>query len=188
MTTPPRSAPSITPDRFRQLRGLIIHERESRRRRTNRVYHRGLITTFPPARARDGRCRWCRRPTQNKRTIWHPECVLAYTIALGQQNMIGQRPLIPKQPCPCGQPPSHIDHITALSIAHARGDRRGIIRAYTSGNLQWLCKKCHAEKTRADMRTLANIKAGLPEDHVRERRGHGPKGAEVPPNQLVLIP
>ena len=171
--------PSLNGERVRQLRGLVIHARRQHPRGEWPTNGRGLISTFPPATRRDGTCRWCERPTGRGNTVWHPGCVKAYTIATGTQRLAGGRAIVPRRPCACGGPAEELDHIVALAIAHARGDRRGVMRAYTEGNLRWMCRPCHKEKTREDRRIIANIKAGRPEEWQESDR-------RVLPGQMAL--
>lgn len=100
--------------------------------------------------------------------------------------MPGGRVVIAKTACPCGEESTELDHIVSLAIAHARGDRRGILRAYTVGNLHWLCGPCHAKKTGDDQRILANLRAGRPEEWVKPE-GQAKPQREVPEGQLAMI-
>ena len=177
---------------YRQLRGLVIHYRtrpravvESERKWG---YSRSLIdrsTVVPSTIGQkfDGRCRWCRLAVPPKKRSWcGPGCLRAYAMALGLQKTPNGRFLLStRQACcaHCGRggrwhgPADaesrwnyydlQIDHVLALSIAFFRpeGER---LRAYTLGNLQWLCPECHKTKTADDRRRWLNLSAGRPED------------------------
>ena len=158
---------------FRQLRGLLVHYREDLglpawQRRSDRP-GRALVGGFDMGRGTPGRCRWCRLPTDGRKK-WHPACVQGYTIAIGRTIGLGNKPIITDAPCPCGADSRELDHIVSLALAKARGDRRGLLRAYTVGNLQWLCRECHKAKTADDFRRIANLKAGRPEDWTPPER------------------
>ena len=93
----------------------------------------------------------------------------------GLQHDIYQQPLISRQPCPCGQPGQEIDHHVALSVAHATGSTRTILRAYMLDNLTFLCKNCHAAKSGLDRRTVNNLRQGRPADFRRHDTKTPPK-------------
>ena len=156
--------------RLRQLRGLVTHYRKNPDYRRPGQYRRSLIRSVGTAKKLNGICRWCGRPTGHSRKVWHPYCLNAYRIAKGMQHDIYDHPLIPPQDCTCGQPGQEIDHQTALSVAYALQDERIILRAYTAGNLQWLCSECHRKKSGRDRRKANNIRAGRPEDWVKPER------------------
>ena len=150
-------------DRMRQLRGLLRHVPATLEAG---VARRG-IPTFPRLRRYDGRCRWCGRPT-SERTVWHPACVPAYWAATAQSSRL-RRYFRRKPACPCGQPGTELDHIDALSIASASGDRHRYVRALTLANLRWLCHACHAAKTGDDRRRLNDLLHGQAEQRKLHR-------------------
>ena len=150
---------TLTPERVRQLRGLLLH---GRRRmpailRSRPRGRRGILGTFSPRQGEPGRCRWCERPTEDRKT-WHLPCVDAYRLALGTVIDHRGRTVLTVRDCPCGEPGQELDHRDALSLAMMSGDSRRILRAHTLGNLQWLCRGCHAAKTRTDMAKLAGMR------------------------------
>ena len=89
--------------------------------------------------------------------------------------------LKPREECSCGRPGEELDHVTALVVAYASGDERQVLRAYTLDNLQWLCRRCHAEKSGNDRRTANNLKHGRPPGWRK------PQPGDVPPGQMALI-
>jgi len=176
--------------RYRQLRGLVYHYR---RRSESRLeyerkwgYSRSLVGGVVPrtiGEKYDGRCRWCRfRVPPNKRTWCGPGCLRAYAMAQGLQKAADGQYILSTHNARCarcgrggqwyGPPDSEsrwnyydleVDHIVALSVAFYRGERARM-RAYTIDNLQWLCPRCHAEKTADDKRRYLNLAAGRAED------------------------
>ena len=107
-----------------------------------------------------GECPWCRGRSPRARKAWHDECLVAYLLARGQTIDLNRRSLTPYAPCAgCGaDDPTEIDHRVPLSVARATGDPRIMARAWSLRNLQWLCRKCHAEKTGRDRRLLGRIR------------------------------
>lgn len=164
--------------RYRQLRGLILHYRrqceyiEQERIKHERAmenvryprrfrfdgYRRSLIISDRVNRnpIERGRCRWCEQPTRNKRGRWHEDCVLAYSMAMGKQvRTITNEPLLGPGDCVlCGAVGAELDHEVALSVAHATGDEKALLWAYTLDNLRWLCHDCHVVKTKQDRQML----------------------------------
>ena len=111
-----------------------------------------------------GICRWCEQPLPgDRRSKWHRSCAVAYLVAKGKvvHAGLGRRPLIGKGRCEvCRAKGKEIDHRTALSVARqleAMGDRKWW-RAWTVGNLRWLCRPCHREKTNSDRAWVAELK------------------------------
>ena len=83
-----------------------------------------------------------------------------------------------------------IDHVVALGVAARRGDRKGILRAYTLDNLQWLCPPCHVVKTKADRAVMANLDNGRPEGYAPEPPAPKPTITwrdKVPDGQALLF-
>ena len=157
----PTDQRAITPLRYRQLRGLALHFREAwPRMRRRRTFHRALIATLPPGGGERGICRWCGlRLADGSMRRWDPGCIATYRIAVGGRVDAHGKPLAPRSNCSCGQPGQEMDHADALILAWTSGDPRRLIRAYTQGNLQWLCHECHAAKTRRDLGELAEMRA-----------------------------
>ena len=167
---------NLTADRVRQFRGLLLHYGQLQERFAQSPWMeshfqsgRVLIPSFSPGRIGSrslvpvGICRWCQRATGDN-TIWHKPCLTAYFLAQGLTVGFGQY-LLERHACPCGaEEYLELDHRVSLVLAKARGDRRGLLRAYTVGNLQWLCHDCHRIKTAEDRRKINNVRAGRPED------------------------
>ena len=130
--------------RRRQLRGLLIHGRPAVARRLSRAgqgYARALLGELAPAPR--SRCQWCLEEDVSFRTM-HPGCRRAFNAAQARGE-------IPAGPCICcGGAGEEVDHQVSLALAWARGDVKGILRAYLLDNLQWLCHGCHCSKTRRD--------------------------------------
>ena len=163
MTNPeeiPRAG--ISPARYRQLRGLLLHFRrawpEIRRRRK---FRRGLINTFPYHQGEGGVCRWCQLPTAQgaPRQRWDRDCITAYRAAVGGRLDTNGQPLVPHSDCPCGRPGQEVDHRDALVLAWTSGEPSRLLRAYSLDNLMWLCHDCHRAKTRLDLQQLAEMRA-----------------------------
>ena len=51
----------------------------------------------------------------------------------------------------CGEKGEEIDHRVAISVARAQG-QRAFARAFLVGNLRWLCRSCHRQKTAEERR------------------------------------
>ena len=152
------STNGLTPDRARQLRGLVLAGRTMRDILLGtHHYSRGIIGTYRPGGTR-GVCRWCTRPTEGAK-LWHLPCVDAYRLATG--SVIGHdngRPMLDPTPCVCGELGTELDHRDAMATAFWSGEWRRILRAHTMGNLGWLCHRCHAVKTRDDLREVARMR------------------------------
>ena len=149
----------MTPQQYRQLRGLLNHFHQNREEITRaRTFRRGLFPTFQRRQGEPGRCRWCRLITRG-RTTWHRGCVGAYRNAAGQAvTRLWRRRRRP--PCPCGLPGTELDHQDALVLAWTSGDTRRLLRAHTLQNLVWLCRPCHLRKTQEDLQQLGEMRAG----------------------------
>ena len=146
---------NLTAERVRQLRGLLTHgKRAMPHILGSRTFTRGLIGPLGRPQREPGICRWCGRPACTARRRWHVTCISTYRLALGSVIGPDGAPVLPMEDCPCGNPGMELDHRDALSLAWVSGDPRRILRAHTMGNLQWLCRECHAGKTREDMREL----------------------------------
>ena len=139
-------------DRLRQYRGLLRHAPAVLAEGKTR---RGLPTLGRLERY-DGHCRWCGRPCA-ARSAWHPACIPADWAATAQSARLRQYFGRRRGSCPCGWPGTELDHIDALSLASASGDRKRYLRALTFANLRWLCHACHAAKTGDDRRRLNDL-------------------------------
>ena len=179
-TTEPASATTPSVVRIRQLRGLLVHAKIDLDHPPTGRDRRAIVPSLSSHRKYDGICRWCQRPTNVGRTVWHLYCLPAYHAARGVQMDALSKPLVPNTNCPCGNPGHELDHHIAISLAQARHSRREILRAHILDNLQWLCSACHRQKTADDMRRIANLRAGRAESHI-PRRSKTP-----PPGQLPL--
>ena len=147
----------LTAERVRQLRGLVLAGRRVRNARMgSHHYHRGLIGTFRRG-GTPGTCRWCERPTEGRK-LWRLPCVDAYRLAVGSVIGHDSRPMLAQTDCACGKPSMELDHRDAMATAFWSGDWRRILRAHTLGNLGWLCRECHAAKTREDLRETARLR------------------------------
>ena len=188
---------------FRGLLLRVGTRTEEEFHNTHRNMGRGIISSASSRGRIFKVCHWCKRattPRKGAKGYWHPLCLRAYYAAMAVTTMADGRSILPKGPCAkCGiekytytitfpetkdweypVPPREIekaleiDHIVALGIAHRRGDRKGLLWAYTLDNLQWLCPDCHRSKTSIDRRIMANLDKGLPEDHVPEPKDPKP--------------
>ena len=203
----------MTVERMRAYRGLLLRFGKSPLARF-KYLARGLMSgSDVPFKGRTKNiCHWCKRPVKSRKGsmgYWHPLCVRAQFACRGLTHLVDRQPVIPKGTCAtCGKDhylfdtgphgkgivkihQLEIDHIVALGIAARRGDRRGVLRAYTLDNLQWLCPPCHKRKTASDRKIMANLDKGLPEDHVPEPKVLKPKTTwldKVPEGQELLFP
>ena len=137
-----------TPIRRRQLRGLVLHHRRHPAAHPRRLVNRTAGWGEPP---RNGICRWCYEPTAHIRTRWHLYCLNAYRVASGQRPEEIQHTLCEM----CGDRSDELDHRLSINVARALGPA-AMLRAFTPGNLRWLCRICHRRKTRQD-RLLAKF-------------------------------
>ena len=120
------------------------------------VEPRALVSQVSNWRKTKGYCPWCNEPGDGPEPGWHHECKKYYYAARGATHfeMHGKRvPLIPKTPCiKCEGPSQEIDHIMALATARTKNEADSL-KAWTPQNLQWLCRRCHSEKTARDVRS-----------------------------------
>ena len=133
-----------TPIRRRQLKGLVLHHRRHPATHPRRLVNRTASWGEAPV---NGICRWCYELTASPSTRWHLYCLNAYRVASGQHPDEMQRTLCEIY----GDPPDEIDHRLAIEVARALGPAV-MLRAFTIGNLRWLCRSCHRRKTRQDRR------------------------------------
>lgn len=159
----------------RAARGLIARVRSWRPRFEGELPGRDLVGRAPKGQA--GTCKWCGQETE-PRKAWHRDCLYAFLAARGSTVGPGQGSIIPQAPCAeCGGPGQEIDHRLALGIA-VRLPRRYWVKAWWLGNLQWLCRECHARKSGRDRRIMRLLDAlGAPqrglfgELHFRPEQG-----------------
>ena len=109
-----------------------------------------------------GTCRWCEQACEANRK-WHKDCLKAYSAARGLTVVTNRNtPLTKARGCTCEGDGrySSIDHILSLGVAREQQCReiRGWWKAWTTKNLQWLCRSCHLSKTREDLRRLRSIR------------------------------
>ena len=149
--------------RARGLRGMVIHLVPRAERLCRNGVPTGrtiLVNAHQLGRAPQGRCVWCRQPVDGRRRRWHISCVRWFRISIGRYDTpIAHgwlQPVVPKGPCPCGEPGAELDHIVPCRLA-ARQGKRPFVRAFLPENLQWLCRGCHKRKTAADRRAMAQL-------------------------------
>ena len=151
-TSYPRSGP---------IRGFLRWMRESKCEE-HKAFSRTLFY-FYSGKRHYGTCKWCCQPCKRDK-LWHNECAKAMMAAKGRVLDIYKRPLFDwrgKGCEKCGGNADEIDHRLALSVAweiRRHGDRRWW-RAWTVGNLRWLCRACHKTKTADDRRSLARLRS-----------------------------
>ena len=154
--------------RRRGLRGVALHLLPALRQSKLRFRDRGE-TILAPGRVQDGVCQWCKEQADTPRRTWHKTCVGYYLIArcMGTTTLgLGYDTIIPSAYCPCGVGYGvELDHIVALKIAARQGVRQ-YARSLLPENLQWLCRKCHTEKTREDRRKMASLDGRKPIDRL----------------------
>lgn len=124
--------------------------------------YRRWLTAVPSAANRTAllrSCPWCGDDRDlTGRRWWHEECAVVAAAATGSTRRAGGTALIRIDRCvQCGDHGTDIDHRVSLAVAWARDPRRAW-RAWTLSNLRCLCARCHAAKTRADARELANLR------------------------------
>ena len=143
--------PLVRGSTVRTLRGLLTHGLPSVELRLSKGshYYRELVGSLGQRQATKGTCVWCRQKgTARPKGWWHAECVNAHQLARGVTVNMYLKPAIPRSPCAlCGGEGLELDHIVPLALVWALRDARNILRAYTIGNLQWLCHECHSQKT-----------------------------------------
>ena len=114
-----------TPNRRRQLKGLVLHHQRHPAEHRRRLVNRTTSWGEPPV---NGICRWCYELTASPGTRWHRYCLNAYRVAFGQHPDEIQRTLCEI----CGDPPDEIDHRLAIEVARALGPA-AMLRAFTLG-------------------------------------------------------
>lgn len=103
-------------------------------------------------------CAWCHDPvvegvdTKN----YHNLCAMWLVAAKGQRFSAypEHQWVIPKIKCPCGTESSELDHIVPIKLAVLQ-TIYDLALAFTPLNLQWLCVRCHIEKTKKDLVKIA---------------------------------
>lgn len=142
-----------------QVKGLSIASHYFRNGTPS--YERGIITTEWRTRSRPRRsCRWCDERVHGRKR-WHPDCLIAYTIARGESKTRNKNKVIDISQCAlCGSARRvEVDHIVPLGIASLDGVRC-YVRACSVDNLQALCAVCHARKSASDRVKIADKKRG----------------------------
>ena len=132
----------------RQHRGLLLHHARHPATHARRLVNRTARWGEPPI---NGVCRWCYERTASLKTRWHSYCLNAYRVASGQKPEEMQLTLCEI----CGGRADEMDHRLAITVAKALGTEAEL-RAFTLGNLRWLCRGCHRRKTRQD-RLIAKV-------------------------------
>ena len=131
-----------TPNRRRQLKGLVLHHQRHPAEHRRRLVNRTTSWGEPPV---NGICRWCYELTASPGTRWHRYCLNARRVAFGQHPDEALRTLCEM----CGDPSDEMDHRLAIEVARALGPE-ALLRAFTPDNLRWLCRDCHRRKTDQD--------------------------------------
>ena len=134
--------------RYRQLRGVVRHVLP--RVRGGRTSTRDPMGASFWGRKKTYRvCCWCSPSVEPPARYWHQDCVLQYRAMRGESVL----PTGPRICEVCGEPGQEIDHRVAIAVARKSGPRE-YVRAFLLENLRWLCRACHAAKTRADRRAI----------------------------------
>ncbi len=114
-----------------------------------------------------GMCRWCgnlinnERGERNMRASWHPECSEEYRMIYDTtyvRKYIRQRDYAECNWCGEYDPRFHVDHIRPLYEQKGLSNSEIDLSYWDERNLQTLCRKCHKEKTKEDMKRLREIK------------------------------
>ena len=112
-----------------------------------------------------GYCRWCGLPvTEKGRRFWDQDCNKQYGMVLGNYPIPG--PYWEARCAQCGDrgvsrggwgglATLDIDHIYPIHQARKTREPKALVRAFLLENLQWLCKKCHVEKSSQEKRLVA---------------------------------
>ena len=151
----PRPEPRQRYPRTRSVRGLLLQVKSPKwKPASGRCLLQGLNKKGPP-----GRCVWCRELCLPRRW-WHDDCVKAYFVAISTQTY-PVTTLDRFRVCvECGKHGKEIDHRYPLALAriHQAEGKRGWWKAWVVSNLQFMCRGCHALKTRLDVAQIAYAK------------------------------
>lgn len=147
--------------RRRQYRGLVYYVKHHPHGYGGRVFTgaRRIVGPANGIKRERGICCWCFRPTETKQATWHRYCYAQWMMAAGN-SVHNFKEYLPDHQCAvCGLEDFNLelDHKVAIGIAE-RTDHREHIRAFAWGNLQWLCREHHKEKTAEDVRRIAEMK------------------------------
>ena len=178
----------MTREERQALRGLLRRLRRGTYRQSGRDL---LGVSVGVRKGQRGTCCWCGRPCSPRRG-WHDACVVAYTVAAGRTDALRSGDYCPahlrEQRCEsCGAAGDEVDHRVSLGVAHLlrqTGDRRWW-RAWTVGNLRWLCHACHLAKTTLDTAERQRLAGRVPVELAALGPEHGPFrqiGFLIPPD------
>ena len=174
------------------LRGTVIHALP--RLKTLKPIHCGRRAASPIKGGTMGTYNWCLTPCQNP-NHWHRGCRLwDWMLGDGPQGikpaanfrvLARWENLVPKANCNiCSRRDQDqlltLDHNLPIAQAARLGPRQ-FLRAFLPHNLQWLCRKCHAEKTDQDNAALREMKTSLGIANMPPR--HGPNAPIQFPGQ-----
>ncbi len=170
---PPAIPPGATVlrERYKQIRGLLRIAKERKPAYDRGTYYRRdfFKQNFGSTKGLGGKCRWCGLPTENKRLLWHTECLTAYKLSVADTQWAWKSEHGIVCCARCGKQTGRpvweggrrygfeVDHIVPISVAWQRG-WKPLIKALMLDNLQFLCRPCHVEKTRFDKAVLSNEK------------------------------
>ena len=149
--------------RYRRLRGMAKHVLPLLRQEI--PAGRALMKNAQLPQGRKGYCRWCGLPVMDKRRfLWDQDCNQQYGMVLGSPPT--PSPWIKARCAECGDRPESrrgwwvlarldIDHIYPIHQARETRDPKELVRSFLLENLQWLCEKCHLEKSSQEKRLAA---------------------------------
>lgn len=147
----------VRPSR-REIHGLVRHIRRVYPDPAKRPEGRDLIGPLGAGENDPlGICVWCGYEAPTPRKRWHDDCALGHAAARGI-TVAGFRYLVKPEPCElCGGKVSEVDHEIALGVARRIWTPGIVVRAWSRGNLRWLCHACHRRKTKKDLAIIAAI-------------------------------
>lgn len=159
-----RTGPPTPEEMHRALRGVVTHVLP--RVRSHKLIHLGRRAAPYIKDGNKGTCNWCQE-TCYWPNRWHRWCRLHYWmtgdgpsgvhLSKGLKKILNWKNILPVTPCAwcrTSQGTMTIDHKVALALVARTGDHR----AFLPGNLQWLCRDCHHEKTDQDNKLLKETK------------------------------
>jgi len=108
-----------------------------------------------------GVCRWCgdvindEYGRRNNRASWHPDCSERYLFIYNQKHI--KKYIKKRDYCECANCGEYdskwqLDHIKPLYEQKDLSTNQIDWSYWEEGNLQTLCRKCHKEKTKKDMK------------------------------------